>query len=106
MLRDVARKIRQAPGPDNWVQALFALEAMARAAREAGDWDFAGWAATEMRSHDPQYAGTHYALGLVAEHNGNVAGAQTSFAEAERLWSRADASLPELQAVRSRRTRK
>jgi hypothetical protein len=88
------------------VQALFALEAMARAGREAGDWDFAAWAAAEMRAHDPQYGGTHYALGLVAEHNGNSAAAQAAFAEAQRLWSKADPDFPELQAVRTRQTRK
>jgi tetratricopeptide (TPR) repeat protein len=104
LMREAARKVRQAPGPDNWVQALFALEAMARAAREAGDWEVAAWAAAEMRAHDPQYGGTHYALGLVAEHNGNTAAAQAAFAEAARLWSRADPDFPELRAIRNRRT--
>jgi tetratricopeptide (TPR) repeat protein len=101
MLREVVRRAREATGPDNWVQALFVLEAMARAAREAGDWPFAAWLAEEMRSHDPQYAGTHYALALVAAHNGNTAAARTEFAAAERLWSKADATLPELRDIRT-----
>jgi tetratricopeptide (TPR) repeat protein len=102
MLREVARKVRESPGPDNWVQALFTLEAIARAAREAGDWELAAWAATEMRGHDPRYGGSHYALGLLAEHNGNRLAAEAAFAEAERLWSKADPNLPELREVRLR----
>ena len=39
MLEEVARKVRAAPGPDAWTQALFTLEAIARAAREVGDWE-------------------------------------------------------------------
>jgi hypothetical protein len=106
MLREVARKVREAPGPDNWVQALFTLEAMARAARESGDWELAAWAAMEMRSHDPGYGGSHYALALLAEHNGNGPAAEAAFAEAERLWSKADQGLPELQEIRLRRNKK
>ena len=65
MLEDVVKKVRAAPGPDAWTQALFTLESIARAAREVGDWDFAAWAAGQMLEHDPDYGGTHYALGLV-----------------------------------------
>ena len=65
MLEDVARKVRAAPGPDAWTQALFTLESIARAAREVGDWDLAGWAARQMVEHDPNYGGAHYALALV-----------------------------------------
>jgi tetratricopeptide (TPR) repeat protein len=102
MLREAVRQLREAPGPDNWVQALFAIEGMARAARAAGDWEFAAWLAGEMRTLDPRYGGTHYALALAAEHNGNTAAARAAFAEAERLWSKADAALAELQDIRSR----
>src|SRR6185503_3128623 len=72
MLEEVARKVRAAPGPDAWTQALFTLEAIARAAREVGDWDLAGWAARQMAEHDPNYAGAHYALALVAQHGGDM----------------------------------
>lgn len=41
LLEEAARKLRAEPGPDAWSQALFWLEAMARAAREAGDWALA-----------------------------------------------------------------
>jgi tetratricopeptide (TPR) repeat protein len=99
-LRQVAKDVRAAPGPDAWVQALFTLEAIARAAREAGDWDFAAWAANQMLEHDPSYAGTHYALGTVARHDGNQAAARSAFERARLLWAHADPGLPELQDLR------
>jgi tetratricopeptide (TPR) repeat protein len=96
-LQQVAKEVRAAPGPDAWVQALFTLEAIARTAREEGDWELAAWAAQQMLEHDPNYAGTHYALGLVARHNGNRAAARAAFDRARRLWAGADPGLPELQ---------
>ena len=65
------------PVPIRGVQALFTLEAMARAARAVGDWELAGRMARQMLEHDPAYAGSHYALGLVAEHDGDGATAQS-----------------------------
>src|SRR5262249_35733341 len=35
VLEHAVRKLRAAPGPDAWIQALFTLEAIARVAREA-----------------------------------------------------------------------
>ena len=81
--------MRQSPGPDAWAQTLFALEAMARAAREVGDWTTAAWAAGEMSAHDPNYAGTHYAIGLTAEHNGDTRAARAAFTLAEKYWAKA-----------------
>jgi tetratricopeptide (TPR) repeat protein len=101
MLRDVAKTARALPGPDNWVQALFTLESIARTARAAGDWEFAGWAASQMLEHDPKYAGSHYARGLVARHDGDATTATREFAEAARLWASADPTLPELADMRS-----
>jgi tetratricopeptide (TPR) repeat protein len=102
MLERVARKERAAPGPDAWAEALFTLEAIARAAREVGDWDFAAWAAGQMRDHDPNYAGAHYALALVAQHRGDTSTMTAEFAEAAKRWSEADADLPELKVSRQR----
>jgi hypothetical protein len=85
------------------VQALFTLDAVARAAREAGDWELAAWAARQMIEHDSNYAGSHYAAALVAQHNGDLPTAQAEFALAEKLWAGADAELAELRDVRSRR---
>jgi tetratricopeptide (TPR) repeat protein len=103
MLEEAARRIRAAPGPDAWVEGLFALEAMARAAREAGDWDVAAWAASEMLAHDSSYPGTHFAAALAAEHEGDSRRAATEFAEAARGWAKADPGLPELELSSSRK---
>jgi tetratricopeptide (TPR) repeat protein len=100
MLEEVARKVRAAPGPDAWTQALYTLEAIARAAREVGDWELAGWAARQMLDHDPNYAGTHYALALVAEHNGDSAIARAERVLVEKYWKDADRDLPELAVKR------
>jgi len=97
MLREAIEKVRAAPGPDAWMQALFTIEAIARAAREVGDWDFAAWAARQMLEHDANYAGTHFALALVAEHNGDAATARAERAMVEKYWSGADRDLPELR---------
>ena len=102
MLQSVAGRMRQAPGPDAWVRTLFALESMARTAREAGDWTTAAWAAGEMSAHDPNYAGTQYAIGLTAEHNGDTRAARAAFTLAEKYWAKADPALPALLATREK----
>jgi tetratricopeptide (TPR) repeat protein len=103
-LEDLVRKIRALPGPDNWVQALFTMESIARTAREADDWPFAEQMARQMIDHDQHYAGGHYALGLAAEHRGDVSNARAEFALAARSWSKADATLPELARIRTAAT--
>src|SRR3954454_14384399 len=90
MLQDVVKKARALPGPDAWTQTLFTIEAIARAAREVGDWELAAWAAGQMREHDPNYAGTHYALALVAEHRGDAPTARAERALAAKYWQNAD----------------
>ena len=41
-----------------------------------------------MFEHDPNYAGTHYALGLVAHHDsGTSATTLREFALAEKAWA-------------------
>ncbi len=56
ILEEVARTLRAIPGPDAWIQALFRLEAMARLARDVGDWELAEFMALQMIEHDPAYA--------------------------------------------------
>ena len=102
ILDEVARRVRELPGPDAWAPSLFALEALARGAREVEDWDFAGFMARQLIAHDPRYGGAHYALALVAEHNGDEAAARAAFAMAEQSWAGADSDLPELAAIRRR----
>ena len=103
-LKEVERKLRLEKGPDEWVQGLFRLEGIARMAREAGDWQLAEYTARQMLEHDQNYAGTHYALALVAEHNGDSVTALKEFALAEKYWQKADPDFPELVVVKSKLT--
>ena len=102
LLREIQAQIRAIPGPDAWIQALFRLESIARVAREAGNWELADYTAKQMLDHDASYAGTHYAIALVAEHKGDVETARKEFATAVKLWSKADGDLPELRIARAR----
>jgi Tfp pilus assembly protein PilF len=95
-MENAARKWRALPGPDAWTQSLFRLEALARSARQVGDWSLAARMAQLMLEHDPNYAGTHYALALVAQHDGNAATAAREFDLAVKAWANADRDLPEL----------
>jgi tetratricopeptide (TPR) repeat protein len=104
ILKEVMRGLRATNGPDAWSQALFRLESIARTARDIGDWELAEYAAQQMLDHDAAYAGTHYALGLVSEHKGDLSTAQKEFAMAEKYWHEADANLPELAEIKARLT--
>jgi tetratricopeptide (TPR) repeat protein len=96
---DVAKSIAAMPGPDAWMAALFELESMAQSARNAGDWELAGFLAQQMILHNLNYAGGHFAYGLAAEHAGHSAEARQAFAAAEKLWGKADKDLPELEQI-------
>ena len=87
-------------GPDEWAQALLTLELAAGAARDVSDWQLAGQIAQKMLEHFPTYAGTHYALGLVAAQKGDRAVARAAFSRAEKYWSQADADLRERAVLR------
>jgi tetratricopeptide (TPR) repeat protein len=102
MFREVERGLRALLGPDAWSQALFRLESIAHLARSLGDWELARHTAQQMLEHDPAYAGSHYALALVAEHDGDSATAQKEFALAVRYWQKADADLAELKVSKSK----
>ena len=64
--------------------------------------DLAATIAKEMQQHDANYAGTHYALALVAEHQGDIPAATREFAAVEQAWSKADSDLPELKIAHLR----
>jgi tetratricopeptide (TPR) repeat protein len=100
MLEQMVKRARAAPGPDEWSQALFSLELIARTARDVGDWELAGRMALQMLDHDPSYAGTQYAVALVADHDGHRHAAAAAMALAEKYWTQADPDLPELRDVR------
>jgi tetratricopeptide (TPR) repeat protein len=99
VMERAAQKWRGLPGPDAWTQSLFRIEALARSAREVGDWAMAARMAQLMLEHDPNYAGTHFALGLVAQHDGNAPTALREFALAEKAWANADNDLAELKTI-------
>jgi tetratricopeptide (TPR) repeat protein len=99
MMESAARKWRSLPGPDAWTQALFRIEALTRAAREVGDWTFAARLTQMMLEHDPNYAGTRYALGLIAQHDGNKDTAAREFASARKAWANADRDMLELKTI-------
>ena len=96
---DVAKSVLAMPGPDAWMAAVFELESMAQSARNAGDWDLAGFLAQQMILHNLNYAGGHFAYGLAAEHSGKSSEARQAFATAEKLWGKADRDLPELEQI-------
>ncbi|OLB97195.1 MAG: hypothetical protein AUI02_01405 [Acidobacteria bacterium 13_2_20CM_2_57_12] len=96
---DVAKSVLAMPGPDAWMAAVFELESMAQSARNAGDWDLAGFLAQQMILHNLNYAGGHFAYGLAAEHSGKSSDARQAFATAEKLWGKADRDLPELEQI-------
>ena len=104
LLRDAAAKLHAQSGPDAWIQTLFALEGIARLAREHNDWILAADMTEAMRQHDPAYAGTFYAQALLADHRGERATAREAFRETVRRWDSADPGFPELADARRRFT--
>jgi hypothetical protein len=101
-LKEVMKKLRAEAGPDQWAQALFRLETIARVAREAGDWELAEYTARQMLDHDAAYGGSHYAMAMVAERKENTALAMQSWQAAEKYWSSADADLAEIKIIRAK----
>ena len=102
MLRDAVFKLRKDPASDRWTQNLLRIEAAETIARGQGDWALAGDIAKQMRQYAPGYAGTHYALAKVAEHEGNVEAARQEYRAAISGWSAADADLAVLTDARHR----
>ena len=54
-----------------------------------------------MFEHDANYAGTHEALALVADHRGDAQTARAERALVEKYWKNADPDLPELKTPSS-----
>jgi tetratricopeptide (TPR) repeat protein len=93
LMQQVEQKLRALPGPDAWSSTLFQLDAIAKLARQLGDWDLAEATARKIIEHDPSYGGGYFALGRALDHKGDAA-ARQQFAIASKLWSKAD---PEVQ---------
>jgi tetratricopeptide (TPR) repeat protein len=102
LIKQAMTRMRAERGPDNWTQALFQMEAITKTAREIGDWDLAEYATTQLKEHDANYAGTHFALALLAEHKGDKATAREELKLAEKLWGDADKDLLELAQVKEK----
>jgi tetratricopeptide (TPR) repeat protein len=100
LFRRVVLRISAANGPDAWTQGLFQLEFMFVVARGDDDWELAGQLAQAMYQRAPDYAGSHYALAIIAKDGQHFETAKQEFAAAEKLWSKADPDLPELAVVR------
>src|SRR5436853_6784674 len=96
---EVPQCIQAMPCPDAWMAPVFEIESMAQSARNAGDWELAGFLAQQMILHNVNYAGGHFAYALAAEHAGKSGEARQAFATAEKLWGKADRDLPELQQI-------
>ncbi len=99
VLTEVTRALRASVGPDAWSQGLFRIEAMARSAIEAGDWDLAGILSAQMLDHDAAYGGSHFMQALVLRNRGDAAGAGREMEAAKRYWRDADRDLPELKDI-------
>jgi len=100
LLQRIAKRISAENGPDAWIQGLFELERLNRAARAIGDWQVAAQFANLMIDRAPEYAGAHYAMALSAEHDGDTQRALTEFSLAARAWANADPDLPEMRELR------
>jgi tetratricopeptide (TPR) repeat protein len=93
LVEKLQEEMTAVPGPDAWSEALFRLESIAKMARRIGDWELVEHTAQKMIQHDPSYAGGYFALGWVAEHQGDASQARQKFATGEKLWSKADANV-------------
>jgi tetratricopeptide (TPR) repeat protein len=98
LIEKLQTEMAAVPGPDAWSEALFQLESIAKMARRVGDWQLVEHTAEKMIQHDPSYAGGYFALGSVAEHQGDDSTARQKFAAGEKLWSKADANLRSSEA--------
>ena len=100
VLETVVRRIRAANGPDAWTQGLFQIEFLCDVARRENGWALTSRLAQAMEERAADYAGSHYALALVAQHSGDTVTAASEFSIAVKLWSQADPDLPELLEAR------
>jgi tetratricopeptide (TPR) repeat protein len=102
LLQRIAKRIVAENGPDAWIQGLYELERIHRAARMLGDWEVATQFAQLMVERAPEYAGAHYAMALCAQHDGDKQRAETEFALAGKRWANADTDLFEMRDLRQK----
>jgi tetratricopeptide (TPR) repeat protein len=99
LLKNVQQRLRAIPGPDAWTQTLFRLEAIAKTARDVGDWELAEFTAEQMMQHDSAFGGSRLAMALVLLHKGDAERAAKELQTARNFWRDADPDLPELQVI-------
>jgi tetratricopeptide (TPR) repeat protein len=100
LLQRIAKRINAENGADAWIQGLYELERINRAARSIGDWQVATQFANLMVERAPEYAGAHYAQALSAQHDGDTQRTSSEFALAAKAWAHADPDLPEMREAR------
>ncbi|HUK88829.1 MAG TPA: tetratricopeptide repeat protein [Blastocatellia bacterium] len=101
-LEAVEAKFRSENNPEGWSQGLFMIEMIAKLSIQLGDWELAEFTARQMNEYDSNYAGTHFAKALVAEHKSNSADALKEFKLARQAWRDADSDFPEMAEVRTK----
>jgi tetratricopeptide (TPR) repeat protein len=84
-LRTLVVRMCSMPGSDVWSDSVFHLRFIAEVAMKSGEWDLARFVAHQLETHAPYYAGTHSILALVAQHDGDNAGASRESNLARRL---------------------
>jgi tetratricopeptide (TPR) repeat protein len=99
LLERIAKRIHAENGPDSWIQGLYELERINRAARASGDWQVASQFANFMMDRAPEYAGSHYAVALSAQHDGDKQRENAQFTLALKAWEHADADLAEIREL-------
>ena len=68
-------------------------------ARRIGDWELVEHTAQKMIQHDPSYAGGYFALGWVAEHQGDASEARQKFATGENSGAKPTQTSGRTEAV-------
>jgi tetratricopeptide (TPR) repeat protein len=101
-LRDIVAKAKQGFRNADATSGIFLIQLIASDARAAQKWNLARFAAEQMIKFDAGYAGGHYELALVEEHEGNATAAAAGFKKAVELWHDADPDLAELDDAEGR----
>lgn len=78
---------------DGWFTPILDIEAMARAAHAAKDWELVGELGRLLIEHDPTYGGGYYLAAISAEGLGDLEAAEEAFGEARQHWKDADPAI-------------
>jgi hypothetical protein len=101
-MREILLKVREGFRNADATAGIFLIQLTASDARAMKKWELARFAAEQMIKFDANYAGGHYALAMVEEHEGNATAAAVGFKKAVELWHDADPDLAELDDAEGR----